>query len=664
MVAAPLKAKLVRGSHHEAALMLVRVVKIDRQEVSGWGCDERLPGSALTVSVSLGGQIIGTAPLDRPMPGGPGPFDGYRRGFAVRVADLGDILWALADGDLRIEVQYAAPAPDVDKLALEVTYERHLFTHRVLCSAKDLFGNADLGVVIDRLDMIARRAQSEPTLFPACFDLISFIRAYFPASDRSPRFYMLAAEISRAAKMIHAARHYEQQIGGLMPPVAEVPVMDGDVLGPQRTECYAFPADLVRSSELSPVELALPPFITGVPDSSFLLECGIVRRAEHDDPAVRTFGFRVNGFGDNDWAVNTAKGRQLVAEKLYRVDFEALRRRMDDGHILVLDMAAEGPYCDQAWVKLLNDAFADLGIPASQVLLLTQNLSFSALARQGGLGAVCSTAHYYLKRGADLTSDLFANEAKIIDYMSSLLAKRRGSTDPRKYTCLNYTPRWPRWATVLSLYCNGHLNEGFVSFPGVRNTKLNADKPEAFGIPNIRSRERYLSEIDNFLELCPLKVDVEGGHWPAPDFVFPTIAFENSFLHIVTETEMSDGAVHRVTEKILKPIVGLQPFLVVGNPFSLKIMRDLGFRTFGTAIDEGYDSIRGVAERFNALEDEILRLLGKDITALKGMTDSMEDIVVHNFLHLVRVAPVLFGAAVETRLRRILAAMARNGHLV
>ena len=379
-----------------------------------------------------------------------------------------------------------------------------------------------------------------------------------------------------------------------------------------------------------------------------------------DAPTLRVHGFSVNGFGDNDWSVGHPDGQIYVTEKLYRADFEVLRRLIDAGDILVLDMTAEGPPCLPRWVEILNAGLADLGIPPSQVLLVTQNIAFSDAARNEGLRATTTTAHYYLKRSSDIVAELYGTEAAMLDYMGSLLARRVQSQDARKYVCLNYTPRWPRWATVLSLFCNGHLNSGYVSFPGVSNRKLQVEAPEAYGMPKIANRERYLAQVPELLVRCPLIVDVDDGSWPAPDFVFPTRAFENSFLHIVTETEMSEGSVLRVTEKILKPVVGLQPFLVVGNPGALRLMRDLGFRTFGTIFDESYDATISIPGRFDALEVEMLRVLEQDIPALRRMTDEVSDILVHNFVHLVRLAPLLFGAAVEGRLRAVIGAMVQE----
>ena len=60
------------------------------------------------------------------------------------------------------------------------------------------------------------------------------------------------------------------------------------------------------------------------------------------------------------------------------------------------------------------------------------------------------------------------------------------------------------------------------------------------------------------------------------------------FCHVVTETVYDTGRMF-LTEKIFKPIVLQQPFVVVGGRGSLRYLRDYGFRTFSDLWDEGYD---------------------------------------------------------------------------
>jgi hypothetical protein len=642
--------------------MPVVVEKISVQDVRGWGYDELNPGNTLTVQIRLHGEIVGQASIDRPLPNQAGVDGGQRRGFVAPVSKLSNIVSALAEGNLAIVAQSKSTIVEGSTVPISVTFSRHLLSLQTLCSAQDLFGCAKLDEVLDRLEVIERRIDTGPQLPAFCCDVINFIRAFFPSETRGTRFYALAAELSRKAGMTHAAMFYEQRLNNHLASetVTDCAVFDAEVLGEDQVASYAQLGDLVRFADAPEIDLALPPFITGFRDASFLVECGIVPESDAERQAVRTYGFRVNGFGDQDWVVNYAGESVLVAEKLYRVDFEALRLMIDTGGILILDMTAEGPPCLPKWTVLLNSALRDLGLRPRQVLLVTQNLAFAPMARKEGLQACATTAHYYLKRGSDIANEHFGSDAKMLDYIGSILSRRAASVDAKKYVCLNYTPRWVRWAVVLSLYTHGHIDTGYVSFPGIRNKKLDVKIAQAYSLPPIRNRERYLTHVESLLARCPLVVDVDSGSWPAPEFVFPTKAFENSFLHIVTETEMTEGSVRRVTEKLIKPVFGLQPFLVAGNPGSLQLMRDLGFRTFGSIFDERYDAIAGITDRFDAMEEQMLLLLDQNLAALKRVTDQAVDILVHNFVHLVRTAPLLFGPAVEARLRAMVAAMVRR----
>jgi len=56
--------------------------------------------------------------------------------------------------------------------------------------------------------------------------------------------------------------------------------------------------------------------------------------------------------------------------------------------------------------------------------------------------------------------------------------------------------------------------------------------------------------------------------------------WQNHFLNIVSETEFDEWRPVFMTEKIWKPMIGLRPFHVHGNPRSYQWLRDRGFRTF------------------------------------------------------------------------------------
>ena len=220
--------------------MRVTVERIDRHEVWGWACDDIDFEQVLTVTVRLHGEVVGEALANLPRSRRADGEGHQSKGFVVRTGDLGDIVSALADGGLTIEAQREAAG------AVAVTFNRHLLSPETLRSAQDLFGGVVLDQVLDRLQTIAGRSANGVYLGALCFDLISFVRAYFPANRRDARFYALAVELSRAAGMTHSARFYERKLeSGDAVPLHDdgVRVFDADVLGEKRVSTYALPSD-------------------------------------------------------------------------------------------------------------------------------------------------------------------------------------------------------------------------------------------------------------------------------------------------------------------------------------------------------------------------------------------------------------------------------------
>jgi hypothetical protein len=92
-------------------------------------------------------------------------------------------------------------------------------------------------------------------------------------------------------------------------------------------------------------------------------------------------------------------------------------------------------------------------------------------------------------------------------------------------------------------------------------------------------------------------------------------------IHIVAETVFDDKKIH-LTEKVFKPIVMCQPFILYAGPGSLEYLRYYGFRTFSDIWDESYDlesdhDVRGamIAKLIKSLcelnDEKFLKILQK-----------------------------------------------------
>lgn len=106
-----------------------------------------------------------------------------------------------------------------------------------------------------------------------------------------------------------------------------------------------------------------------------------------------------------------------------------------------------------------------------------------------------------------------------------------------------------------------------------------------------------------------------------------------SFLHVVTETCFWEDKTH-LTEKIFKPIVARQPFVLLGCANNLQYLRSYGFKTFDAWWDESYDSIADPMLRLQAVVkiiNEICSMSNEDLTAMLRAMQHVLDYNYHRF---------------------------------
>lgn len=91
-----------------------------------------------------------------------------------------------------------------------------------------------------------------------------------------------------------------------------------------------------------------------------------------------------------------------------------------------------------------------------------------------------------------------------------------------------------------------------------------------------------------------------------------------------------------LSEKTFKPIVYGHPFILLGEPNSLRELKKLGYQTFSTWINEDYDSIEDDNDRFSFLIEEIRRLCSISDVSWLNMLKEMEPVIIHNFYNLYK----------------------------
>lgn len=178
------------------------------------------------------------------------------------------------------------------------------------------------------------------------------------------------------------------------------------------------------------------------------------------------------------------------------------------------------------------------------------------------------------------------------------------------------------------------LNHGHISFSkicpvhGTYNNNIN----EAVGknlIDQNKAKE-VVTQLDTIK--YELRIDKTNSNFIANDSMTlgPLDKLMESFVYVVTETCFWDKKKH-LTEKIFKPIVAKQPFILLGCAGNLQYLREYGFKTFGDWWDESYDNIQDPLKRLNAVVDVIEKICSTDNNKLESMLIDMQTVLDYNY---------------------------------
>jgi len=220
-----------------------------------------------------------------------------------------------------------------------------------------------------------------------------------------------------------------------------------------------------------------------------------------------------------------------------------------------------------------------------------------------------------------------------------------------KFTALNRTHKWWRASVMTDLLESKLLENSLWSY----NSNIGCDDREKDNpievdiLPGWRSATR--SFVSNGPYFCDHPDSVtHNDHRFIPDFLYT-----DSYCGLVLETHFdadgSGGAF--LTEKTYKCLKYGQPFVIVGAPHSLKMLREHGYRVFDSVIDNSYDEIINNTQRWLAVKRCIQDIAARDMHQL--YLDCVPDLI-HNQQH--------FNSGNPVQLRNLLAALTAHSYAV
>jgi len=109
----------------------------------------------------------------------------------------------------------------------------------------------------------------------------------------------------------------------------------------------------------------------------------------------------------------------------------------------------------------------------------------------------------------------------------------------------------------------------------------------------------------------------------------------NSYFDVVTFAKYETNDVY-IDEKIYKPFACFKPFIIIAQPYTLTILKDLGFKTFEKFIDESYDDETDNDKRIQMVFDEIDKISKMKVDEVDTLYNRMKSVLDHNYSHLQR----------------------------
>ncbi|MBC8428600.1 hypothetical protein H8D04_01815 [bacterium] len=192
----------------------------------------------------------------------------------------------------------------------------------------------------------------------------------------------------------------------------------------------------------------------------------------------------------------------------------------------------------------------------------------------------------------------------------------------KHYISFNRLPKDHRVKLIMSLNKHNLLDRGYISFA---NKITDWDWKEMVTEKERVSFEKKMPLVIDEKDLSNTKYSYEK---------FDVKYFLDSYFQIVTGNNFTDFDDQLIfSEKIWKPITNFQPFIYLDDVGALKKLREYGFKTFSPFIDESYDDVLDVKERFNMIEMEINKLCNKSIEEIHKWYWSIEEVLKYNYYH-------------------------------
>lgn len=233
----------------------------------------------------------------------------------------------------------------------------------------------------------------------------------------------------------------------------------------------------------------------------------------------------------------------------------------------------------------------------------------------------CFNIQYFLEEATWDKKTFFDSEKNDLNYFSEEIKQNELDLfKNKKFISFNRNIDKHHRASLFHEWINNDYSDSYFSF--INNIEY---VNEIVGVGKIKDLNFYNSKLP--IELDTFETDNK--FYFRTTNTFKKELFLNSCINIVTETSCFFNELF-ISEKILKPILNYQPFIVLGPYQYLRELKKYGFKTFSEVWDESYDEIINPYERIPAVISLINNLNKKTIQEFNEIYQKIKNICIYN----------------------------------
>lgn len=340
---------------------------------------------------------------------------------------------------------------------------------------------------------------------------------------------------------------------------------------------------------------------------------------------------------------------------------------------ILLDMSLEALFCRKNIADGFMEGAQQHGISLRKLFLVTSNLRASTAFHENFFGALEEAPTILpldscLLMLAGFNRRSAVDPDKLSDRLNRVAASRHNSRD-HVFISFNGRTRPHRFYILLRMYADGLFAKSAISFLGYDNKTVAQEALlRNFAKAGFPMSSHMTDSLTSFQELIPLEIDVSlesSSRDNAYKTSLPWLSqdpdlYDAAWFSVVIDTVLASRDMLFLTPIAFKSFMNLSPFVYFGNHGALRRMRDLGFRTFGSVIDESYDSIEDDVQRLEAAYQQVLRISRFSEPQLVDAYNQLFDDLVHNYHYFYDYSQAHAQAQLQTRLLNPLHAALEN----